>query len=160
MAHLLIPPQRSETRQGFLLWKKSTVHFQARILKPDQAIGCGISMFRALAAEYPYRKKLEEISALIIGDVETTFHAYESFTRESESNERITRWLLKELPEFSLTFETPEGDIIQDFAYATVDGERISTHFQPMIDDEKNAALERVSTGLQNMIDDHAVNKR
>ena len=53
MAHLLVPPERSEKTRGFLWWKKSTVTFRSRILAPEQAVGSGIAVCRALAGEFP-----------------------------------------------------------------------------------------------------------
>ncbi|MEP4076214.1 hypothetical protein [Haloferula sp.] len=155
MAKLLVPPQRTESSRGFLWWKKSTVEFRGRILKPEQAEACGISMFRALAAEFPNRKRIESISGLIIGDVEATFHAYESFTHEAELVDSAARWLLEEVAYFSIGFETPNGQIIRSLDYETIDGRRALATSRPMDADETTAATERVKTGLQRMLDEH-----
>ena len=58
---------------------------------------------------FPRRKRIESISALIVGEVEPTFHAYESFLAEAEKHLAASRWLLEEVAYFSLTFETPDG---------------------------------------------------
>lgn len=111
-------------------------------------------MFRALAAEFPNRKRIESVSALIIGDVEPTFHAYESFFQEADSTGRVSKWLLEEVPYFSLGFETPEGQIIRSYDYETVDGRRVIATARAMNEDEEVSAIGRMTAGLQSMLAD------
>jgi hypothetical protein len=155
MAILLIPPKRTEIIRGLLWWRKSTVEFRGRILKSDQAESCGISMFHAFAGEFPNRKQIESISGLIVGDVQTTFHAYEAFMRAAESHDAVARWLLEEVPNFSIGFETPVGQIIRRYDYETIDGRRAMDTIRPMDEDEASAARERVKAGLQCMLDEY-----
>ncbi len=153
MAHLLVPPIRSEATRGFLWRKKTSVEFHSRIATPEQAIGCGIAMFRALAGEYSNRRRIGSISALIVGEVETTFHAYGSFLSEAESTKKASAWLLEKVPFFSVGFKTPDGQLIRSFDYETIDGRRSMTSMRPMDDEEQDAALKRVTKGLQDILD-------
>lgn len=147
-----MPPQRLETTKGILWWKKSSVVFHTAIPSPDLAVGCGISMFRALASEFPNRRKIESISAMFVGDVEATFHAYESFTNESDKNDEIASWLLEKVPYFTLSFETTDGQIIRCYDYETLDGKRVVATSRPMDADEELAARDRVLKGLRTKI--------
>ncbi len=149
---MLIPPPRSETTKGILWWKKSTIVFHATIPNSEQALSSGISIFRALASEFPNRRGIDSISAIIVGGAEAALHAYKGFTNESESNERISKWLLEEVPCFTLSFETPEGEIIRSLDYETVDGQRVVSTSRSMNADEEKSARERAKAGLEELL--------
>ena len=109
-------------------------------------------MFRALASEFSNRRRIESISAMFVGDVEATFHAYESFTSESDKNDQISKWLLEKVPNFTLSFETADGQIIRCYDYETLDGRRVVATSRPMDAEEELAAKDRASEGLRSLI--------
>lgn len=111
-------------------------------------------MAQALAREFPNRKRIESISALIIGEAESLRRAYESFTQESEANDPVCTWLIEVVPLFSLTFETADGEVIRGYDYETVEGERKVMTMRPMNDEERGQASARIMTGLRKMTDE------
>ena len=151
MPQILIPPQRSEATKGMLWWKKSNVVYRAKIQSADQAVACGISMCRALGSEFANRKRIESISAIFVCASEVASIAYKSYISQSEGDQKVAKWLLNDIPNFTLLFETPEGEIIRSFDYETVDGKRVVATSRAMNSDEEQDAKQRAIAGLQSM---------
>ena len=154
MATLLTPPKKEEKAKGFLWWKKWELTFRTQILSDDHAKGVALGLFRALAQEREKRRRVESIFVTVIGSVESTFHAYESFRLEGESDTLTADWLVKEVEIFDLTFETSSGELIRSYTWEIVNGESLLSTMSPMDEEQTHAATERVKEGLQEAIDE------
>jgi hypothetical protein len=145
------PFERNEEKRGFFGRRKSFINFRIEVVNPGHARDCGLALFRALAAEFSSRRRIESITAVVIGSTEASREVYESFTKEAQSNDHVAQWLTEDLPCFSLNFETPDGQILRSYEYETVDGKRMTATWSPMDQDEKDAATERIKTGLNRL---------
>lgn len=152
MPVLLTPPERREEVRGFLWWKRRFLTFRMRILTSGQAKGAGVALFQALAKEHRNCRRIESILITVVGDVEPTFCAYESFRTEGEKDVKVSDWLAQQVPFFSLCFETLSGDLIREYIVDTEDGERTLSTMTPMGEEQAEAAKQRVEEGLREML--------
>ena len=123
--------QRTETTTGHLWWTRRKVFLQHNIRSAELAATSGMDLFRQIEREHAARRHLDEIEIIVTGEPEHLCKTYNAFLGCSSQNARVEEWILNGVPHISMSFETPDGDLVRDFTYWTENGKRMRAEMKP-----------------------------
>ncbi len=92
------------------------------------------SMVGELLSLLPQQAKTDEVEVEFLGPADALKYAYEVFRAATENQPLLQRWLLEDVPQYSLAFEDPETGWQRAFEYSTKDGQRMQLHMEPSSD--------------------------
>ncbi|MCW5554225.1 MAG: hypothetical protein KIS67_18960 [Verrucomicrobiae bacterium] len=131
----ILKPTVQTISAGFL---RRRLHHKLSISVPttDEASASVQSMVVELVLLLPQRAKTDEIEVEFLGPTDVLKYVYELFRSATESQPPLQKWLLEEVPHFSLALEDPETGWLRAFEYCTKDGQRVHFHTEPSSDSE------------------------
>lgn len=123
--------QREVEKFSRVFGRKATLVIRYHIPAREAAARCGREIFTQLVKDYADRKRIGEVDIYVTGSPEDMRVAYITFQEASKEHPEAERWLLEEIPELRMDFETPEGDKVRGFFYWTEGVKRHRMEFTP-----------------------------
>ncbi len=139
-------PTIQTTSTGFLLGRRLQHKLSISVETPDAPAEAVQSMIGELRLLLPQHGKTEAVQVEFFGPTDVLKYVYEVFRTAVEKQPDLQRWLLEEVPQYSLAFENPETGWLKAVEYCTKDGQRMQLHMEPSSDPEYDQSAPTLSS--------------